>query len=150
MAFNTLLRSHSGLGFRSFNQTLACSIRFYHSSVYPRPPNYTAGQHKILSSALSLVPSTGFTTQTLLDGAKKAGYLEITHNLFPRGVWSLVEFHLVTQREALSSIPLEKGVGAEKAIRKLCIERLKANEEIIGQWQEVLAALSGSNTRRLP
>jgi ubiquinone biosynthesis protein COQ9 len=104
-------------------------------------------EHKILSSALSLVPSSGFTPQTLVEGAKKAGYLDITHNLFPRGVWSLVEYHLVTQREALSSISLEEeGVG--KTVRKLCVERLKGNKDVIGRWQEVIASQFRELTRR--
>ena len=112
------------------------TLRPYHSLNHPPSPSYTPLQHKILSTALTLVPSTGFTSQTLTEGAKQAGYLEITHNLFPRGPWSLVEYHLVRQREALSSIPLEEG-GVGKTIRKLCVERLNGNKEIIRQWQEV-------------
>jgi ubiquinone biosynthesis protein COQ9 len=120
----------------SINRTTISSLRFYHSPNYPPPPTYTPIQHKVLSTALSLVPSTGFTHQTLSEGAKKAGYLEITHNLFPRGTWSLVEYHLITQRELLSSITLEEA-GVGKTIRKLCVERLKGNTPIIGKWQEV-------------
>jgi len=112
------------------------NLRSYHSLNHPPLPSYTPLQHKILSKALTLVPSTGFTSQTLTEGAKQSGYLEITHNLFPRGPWSLVEYHLVRQREALSSIPLEEG-GVGKTIRKLCVERLNGNKEIIGQWQGV-------------
>jgi ubiquinone biosynthesis protein COQ9 len=111
-------------------------LRSYHSPNHPHPPSYSPIQHKILATALSLVPRLGFTAESLTEGAKQAGYLEITHNLFPRGPWSLVEYHLVTQREALSSVPLdEKGVG--RTIRKLCVERLKGNKDIIGRWQEV-------------
>ena len=84
------------------------NLLFYHSSNHPPSPSYTPLQHKILSTSLSLVPSTGFTSETLTEGAKQAGYLEITHNLFPRGPWSIVEYHLVRQREALASIPLAR------------------------------------------
>jgi ubiquinone biosynthesis protein COQ9 len=118
-------------------RTILPSIRSYHSSNHPRSPSYTPIQHKILSTALSLVPSTGFTPQTLTDGAKQAGYLEITHNLFPRGPWSLIEYHLVRQRESLSSILLPEGAGVGKTIRTLCVERLKGNKDVIGRWQEV-------------
>ena len=117
------------------------TLRPYHSFNHPPSPSYTPLQHKILSTALTLVPSTGFTSQTLTQGAKQAGYLEITHNLFPRGPWSLVEYHLVRQREALSSIPLEEGGGVGKTIRKLCVERLNGNKEIIGRWQEVKGSM---------
>jgi hypothetical protein len=113
------------------------AIRLYHSANHPKPPSYTPLQHKILSSALALVPSKGFTAETVSEGAKQAGYLEITHNLFPRGAWALVEYHLVTQREKLAGVPLENTTGVSKAIRKLCVERLKGNKDIIGRWQEV-------------
>src|SRR5271170_5219903 len=96
------------------------TTRSYYSQNHPPSPTYTPLQHKILSTALTLVPSTGFTTQTLTQGAKQSGYLEITHNLFPRGPWSIIEYHLVGQRESLSSIPLEEG-GVGKTIRKLCV-----------------------------
>jgi ubiquinone biosynthesis protein COQ9 len=128
-------------------RTVTNQLRSYHSPNHPPCPSYSPLQHKILRTALSLVPSSGFTAQTLTQGARDAGYLEITHNLFPRGPWSLVEYHLVTQREALSSIPLdEAGVG--KTIRKLCIERLRGNKELIGRWQEVLANVAALMNRR--
>jgi ubiquinone biosynthesis protein COQ9 len=117
-------------------RTIISHVRCYHSPNHPPSPSYSPLQHKILSTALSLVPSSGFTAETLSQGAKQAGYLEITHNLFPRGPWSLVEYHLVTQREALSSIPLDEG-GVGKTIRKLCVERLRGNKDVIGRWQEV-------------
>ena len=122
----------------SLNRTIVkpAAARLYHSPNHPPSPTYTPQQHKILNTALSLVPSQGFTSETLREGAKQAGYLEITHNLFPRGPWSLVEYHLITQRERLSSIPLNEG-GVGKTIRKLCVERLKGNKDIIGRWQEV-------------
>src|SRR5271155_2488002 len=118
-------------------RTILPSIRSYHSPNHPHSPSHTPLPHKILSAALSLVPTTGFTTQTLTQAAKQAGYLEITHNLFPHGPYSLIEYHLVRQRESLSSIPLPEGAGMGKTIRTLCVERLKGNTEIIGQWQEV-------------
>jgi ubiquinone biosynthesis protein COQ9 len=118
------------------NRTRLPQLRSYRSSNHPHSPRYTSLQHTILSNALAIVPSSGFTSESLTQGAKQAGYLEITHNLFPRGPWSIVEYHLVTQRESLSSISLdEQGVG--RTIRKLCMERLKANKNVIGQWQEV-------------
>jgi len=124
-------------------RTMPPSLRQYHSANHPPSPIYTPLQHQILSKALALVPSKGFTPETLTEGAKHAGYLEITHNLFPRGPWSLVEYHLVRQREALSSVPLEEGLGVGRTIRKLCVERLKGNTEIIGQWQDVPRRIVG-------
>lgn len=123
---------------RSSSSIIIEYIRSYHSPNHPPSPTYTPQQHKILTTAISLVSTHGFTSETLREGAKEAGYLEITHNLFPRGPWSLVEYHLVTQREALSSIPLNEG-GIGKTIRKLCVERLKGNKDVIARWQEVLS-----------
>lgn len=145
-SYDILLTKETTMSFPSLRtsallrRTILPQSRAYHSPNHPPFPSYTPIQHKILKTALSLVPSTGFTSQTLTEAAKQSGYLEITHNLFPRGPWSLVEYHLVTQREALSSVPLEeKGVG--KTIRKLCVERLRGNKDVIDRWQEVCPLL---------
>jgi len=142
VSYDLLLAQQPNMSFPSLRtspllrRTILPQLRSYHSPNHPASPSYTPIEHKILKTALSLVPSTGFTSQTLTEAAKQAGYLEITHNLFPRGPWSLVEYHLVTQREALSAVPLEeKGVG--KTIRALCVARLRGNKDVIERWQEV-------------
>jgi len=123
------------VSFPLLRPNIQCS-RFYRSPNHPPSPTYSPLQHKILSTALTLVPSSGFTQQTLTEAAKQSGYHEITHNLFPRGPWSIIEYHLETQREKLSSIPLEDGrIG--KNIRTLCVARLEGNKEIIQRWREV-------------
>jgi ubiquinone biosynthesis protein COQ9 len=118
-------------------RTVSPCLRQYHSANHPPSPSYTPLQHQVLSTALTLVPSKGFTPETLAEAAKQSGYLEITHNLFPRGPFSIVEYHLIKQREALASVPLEEGLGIGRTIRRLCVERLKGNAEIIERWQEV-------------
>ena len=91
----------------------------------------------------------GFTDASLSLGAREVGYLDITVNLFPRGVFDLVNYHLVTNRLALKKL-LEiqaakddggalKGLGVGARVRFLTLERLMANRPIIHRWQEVLA-----------
>ena len=79
-------------------------------------------------------------------GARQAGYLDVSTQLLPRGVFDLVNYHLVTQRLALkdavqfpegadSGSGKQLGIGAK--VRTLALARLRANEPIIHRWQEV-------------
>jgi hypothetical protein len=60
----------------------------------------------ILRQALSLVTSKASPPKPS-PNAKQSGYLEITHNLFPHGPFSIVEYHFIKQLHALISVPLE-------------------------------------------
>ncbi|KAL7272736.1 Ubiquinone biosynthesis protein coq9, mitochondrial [Rhizina undulata] len=126
-------------------------LRAYHSYQHPPPPSpFTPVESAILSAALLQVPSHGFSTKALSLGARDAGYLDISINLFPRGVFDLVNYHLVTERMKLAEkinfekIEQELGnkLGTPAKIRMLCVERLKANAPVIGHWQEALAYMS--------
>jgi ubiquinone biosynthesis protein COQ9 len=89
------------------------------------------------------VPEHGFTHRALSLGARDAGLLDISPSALPDGAFSLIRYHLHTQRLALAEksndvfrrdhAPL--GVGAKVAA--LTWERLMANRDIIHQWQEV-------------
>lgn len=86
------------------------------------------------------VPKLGFCEEALIQGAKDAGYLEASVQLFPRGVFDLINYHLVTQRLALKDkvkFPegLQLGLGAK--VKTLTMARLRGNAEIIKQWQGV-------------
>jgi ubiquinone biosynthesis protein COQ9 len=116
----------------------------YHSYDYAQPPPFPPAESAILSSAYAHVPSHGFTIDALKLGARDAGYLDVSTNLLPRGVFDLINYHLVTQRLALQNnvqFPEESeggkkmGVGAK--VRTLTLARLRANEPIIHRWQEV-------------
>lgn len=121
--------------------------RRYHSYQHPPPTSpFTPAESAILSAALRHVPLHGFSVTALSLGARDVGYLDVSVNLIPRGVFDLVKYHLVTERLRLKiSVDfrrLEQGDGAEKPsvpakIRALCVERLKANSPIIHRWQEV-------------
>jgi len=77
-------------------------------------------------------------------GARDAGYLDVSTNLLPRGVFDLVSYHLVTQRLALQNsvqIPDQAESGKKMStgakVRTLTLARLRANKAIIHRWQEV-------------
>jgi len=99
-----------------------------------------------LSSALAHVPIHGFTQEALTLGAKDAGYLDISSNLFPKGTFDLVKYHLVSQRLGLKDriqFP-DENFGVGRKVRNLILERLRANVDtgIVTRWQEALAIMS--------
>ena len=126
-----------------------CS-RSYHSYEHEAPPPFTPTQDAILSAALAHVPTHGFTTTALTQGARDAGYLDISTNLFPTGAFSIVNYHLVTQRLALAkhTPSLQPQTDITARIRSLALHRLHANKPIVHRWQEALAILS--TVRYLP
>lgn len=127
--------------------------RPYHSHEHlptpPFPPTHTA----ILSAALPHVPAHGFTPTALSLGATDAGYPPVSTNLFPRGAFDLVHYHLATARLSLkdrlrSRFPPTPGgedaeawraMGTGAKVKALVLERLRANAErgVVGRWQEV-------------
>jgi ubiquinone biosynthesis protein COQ9 len=114
----------------------------YHSYDYAEAPPFSKAESAILSSAYAHVPSYGFTIDALKLGARDAGYLDASTNLFPRGVFDLVNYHLVTQRLALKDNVQfpddgEKKLGVGSKVRSLTLARLRANEPVIHRWQEV-------------
>lgn len=124
--------------------------RSYHSYEHQAPPPFNPTEDAILSAALAHVPTHGFTTAALAQGARDAGYLDISTNLFPSGAFSIVNHHLVTQRLALAkhASSLQPQTDITTNIRSLALRRLHANEPIIHRWQEALALLS--TARHLP
>ncbi|KAI7226212.1 hypothetical protein KC330_g8896 [Hortaea werneckii] len=119
-----------------------------------QPLPYRPAESAILSAALTThVPRHGFTPEALRLGAKDAGYLDISANLFPAGAFELVKFHLVTQRLGLKDrvqfpSPTAGGPGSGPGIgtkvRTLILARLRANLEtgVIPHWQQALGLMS--------
>jgi ubiquinone biosynthesis protein COQ9 len=79
-------------------------------------------------------------------GCKDAGYIAASTNLFPKGAFSLVEWHLLSQREALKknvdviegkTVEGGKPMGVGAKVKELTWRRLMGNEAIIHRWQEV-------------
>ena len=120
--------------------------RRYHSHDHPSPTGpFTETETLILSAAIPHIPTHGFTNTTLSLGAKEAGYIDASTNLFPKGAFSLVQWHLYTQRTGLKDrcadlLRAEEGkkeMGVGQKVKALTWERLMGNREIIGRWQEV-------------
>ncbi|KAN0101736.1 ubiquinone biosynthesis protein COQ9 [Hyaloscypha variabilis] len=127
-------------------------IRPYHSYDHPPPPGpFNPTESSILEAAIPHIPTHGFTHTTLSIGASDAGYIAASTNLFPNGAFSLVHYHLYTQRLALAkhqhiiSPPPregEKPIGIGGKVKALTWERLMGNKEIIHRWQEALALIA--------
>lgn len=114
--------------------------RSYFSIHHPDPPPFPQTQDRILSAAYDRVPEHGFTSKSLILGAQDAGYLDVTIQLFPRGAFDLINYHLVTQRMALKNnvqFPESARLGLGAKVRTLAMARLRANRTIIHQWQGV-------------
>ena len=142
----SLLRLWSRHNFPSSSRCTSISTpRSYHSYDHPPPPGpFNPIEISILSASLPHIPSHGFTHTTLALGAKDAGYIDASTNLFPKGAFSLVHYHLVTQRLGLADkthvCEVEEGqrlMGVGRKVKALTWERLMANREVIHRWQEV-------------
>ena len=91
------------------------------------------------------MPDHGFTSTALTRGARDAGLLDISPAVLPDGPFSLIRWHLVTQREALKGkgeelFDQEEGgrkMGVGKRVRALTWERLMGNKDVNHRWQEV-------------
>ncbi len=127
--------------------TAVLLLRPYHSYDHPPPPGpFTLTESTILSAAIPHIHSHGFTHTALSLGAKDVGYIDASTNLFPNGAFSLVHYHLYSQRLALAKnerilSPVlqggEKPLGVGGKVKALTLKRLMANREIIHRWQEV-------------
>jgi hypothetical protein len=114
--------------------------RTYFSIHHPDPPPFAETQDRILSAAIERVPEYGFTQKALTLGAKDAGYLDVTVQLFPRGVFDLINYHLVTQRLSLKDhvqFPEGGTLGMGRKVRTLAMARLRANSDTIQHWKGV-------------
>ncbi|KAI0441796.1 ubiquinone biosynthesis protein COQ9 [Xylaria telfairii] len=126
--------------------------RPYHSYDHPAPVGvFSAHEHTILAAAYRHVPEHGFTQHALSLGARDAGYLDVSTNLLSEGPFSLIRYHLVTQREALA-LRLEAMFTDTSAaaatttvparVERLTWERLLGNRDVNHQWQEALAIMA--------
>nr|OQO28187.1 hypothetical protein B0A51_03975 [Rachicladosporium sp. CCFEE 5018] len=118
----------------------------YHSYEHDTPPAYPPVEQAILAAAYEHVPKSGFTQDALNLGAKHAGYLDISTNLFKKGPFDLVMYHLITQRLALGNKVqfLDESWGVGRKVRSLVLERLRANAEagVVPHWQGALGQMS--------
>jgi len=131
-------------GASSRSAVLHAQKHAYHAYDYAPPPPFAPAESAILACAYAHVAAHGFTMDALKRGARDAGYLEASTNLLPRGVFDLVNYHLVTQRLALQhSMPCaeestsEQKMGVGSKVQALTLARLRANAPILHRWPEV-------------
>ncbi|KAL2163694.1 hypothetical protein VTH06DRAFT_5752 [Thermothelomyces fergusii] len=135
---------------RSSPSRLPTSSRQYHSRDHPPPPGpFTPSEATLLSAAYTHVPSNGFTPESLALGARDAGLLDISPAILPDGVFSLIRWHLYTQRTSLAAkaqrLEAENGsMTVADKVEALTWERLKGNVEagVVPRWQEALAIMA--------
>jgi ubiquinone biosynthesis protein COQ9 len=143
--------SHSQKLWRSFhiNRLRLSQQALYHSYEHPSQPPYSSTAESILSASVAHIPQHGFTQKSLQLGAKDAGFMSISTNLFPRGVFDLIAYYLMTKRLALQNsvngengyakIWAENKIGVGSRVKTLLLERLNMNAKagIIKKWPEV-------------
>ncbi|KAK3689993.1 COQ9-domain-containing protein [Podospora appendiculata] len=117
--------------------------RAYHAYTHPAPPPpFSPIETAILSAAYTHVPTHGFSRTSLALGARSAGYLDISTNLLPDGVFSLIKYHLLSQRELLSTTPLPPSPPLSSRVELLTFTRLLANAPVLPHLQSALAIMA--------
>lgn len=117
--------------------------RTYYSYDHPAAVGaFGSTEEAILSAAYKHVPEYGFSNRALGYGARDAGYLDISPSVLPDGAFSLIRYHLVSQREMLTIKSQELFKDQESLrpgarARDLTWARLLANRDVIHHWQEV-------------
>lgn len=125
-------------------QAVRCR-RSFHAHDHPPPPGpFGATESAILAAAYRHVPEHGFTQRALSLGARDVGLLDISSSALVDGPFSLIRWHLITQRQALAwrSRELFEGenaplLGVGRKVAALTWERLLGNKDVIHRWQEV-------------
>ncbi|KAK7428671.1 Ubiquinone biosynthesis protein coq9, mitochondrial [Neonectria magnoliae] len=124
------------------------ALRPFHSYDHPPPPGpFGAAEKAILAAAYKHVPEHGFSQKALGLGARDARYLDISASVLPEGAFSLIRYHLVSQRDALAARNEELFKGQElpgiaARVEALTWERLMGNREVLDRWQEALAVMA--------
>lgn len=106
-------------------------------------------EEAILSAASTYIPTHGFTHKSLALGAQDAGYLPASTNLFPRGAFELVLYHLSSRRLELKDTVQfpqategRKPMGTTQKVKTLLLARLHANKPIHDKLPEAIALMS--------
>ncbi|TPX47390.1 hypothetical protein SeMB42_g03334 [Synchytrium endobioticum] len=100
---------------------------------------------KILQCALAMVPTHGFSTAAIEEGAKQLGYPSIAHGMFPRGSIDLISHFLDTAKEGMRRDVLKMDLSSMKTTSKVragVVSRLEFSKPVISQWPEAAAQLA--------
>lgn len=142
------LRSTCHRHLRPPQSTVTGPRRAYHSAGHPAPPTspFSDIEKKLLAAAYAHVPQRGFSAEALALGARDAGYLDVSPNVLPDGVFSLIRWHLATTREQLAGVRrnlpgAEEGAPSRGAlvrsnVETLTWERLRMNVPVVTRLQD--------------
>lgn len=138
-ATNTPHHRHS---YSQQSHPLPHSSSFYsHEHPPSSSPDNTFGrtERAILAAAYAHVPEHGFTHRALSLGARDAGLLDMSPSALVDGPFSLIRWHLLTQRGMMAgrARELDEGMGVGTKVAALTWARLMGNKDIIHRWQEV-------------
>lgn len=117
--------------------------RTYHSYDHPPSPGpFGAVDRSILAAAYKHIPKHGFSQRAIGLGARDAGYPDISSSILPDGQFSLIHYHLVSQRERLADkspelLKDDSLASIDDKVAALTWERLMGNKDTIHRWQEV-------------
>lgn len=121
------------------------------SGAAPGPSSFGRTEAAILAAAYAHVPEHGFTHRALSLGARDAGLLDVSPSALVDGPFSLIRWHLLTQRGMIEVRARELGFGVEgetpvggvgARVAALTWARLMGNKDIIHRWQEALAIMA--------
>jgi hypothetical protein len=136
------------------------SSSFYsHEQPIASPPGAAFGRIEgdILAAAYAHVPEHGFTHRALSLGAKDVGLLDMSPSALADGPFSLIRWHMLTQRGAMEKRARELDETAEGAsmsvgrkVEALTWARLLGNKDIIHRWQEVCVQTQASLPNGFP
>jgi ubiquinone biosynthesis protein COQ9 len=62
----------------------------------------------MLNATMPFVAQSGWTMNSLMQGAKSLGYPSVAHGMFPGGESGLIDAHLAYSRELFAKLVTEK------------------------------------------
>lgn len=95
---------------------------------------------QILADALKRVPESGFEL-ALTEALREKGYSDATRNLFPKGPFNLIQYHLNQQKLQLKNAAVSSDGSFSENIKTLVLHRLMGNR-VLGSSSRLSEALA--------
>ncbi|KAJ3093208.1 hypothetical protein HK102_000009 [Quaeritorhiza haematococci] len=113
----------------------------------PNPDESSSSEavQRLLDASLCYVPTHGWTTQALEEGAKSIGYPSVAHGIASRGGIELVEYSVRKCTREMRKEMLSRdltGMRKRDIVREACVVRLNMLAPYIKKWPEALALMA--------
>ncbi|KAJ1920095.1 Ubiquinone biosynthesis protein coq9, mitochondrial [Tieghemiomyces parasiticus] len=106
----------------------------------------SAAVDRIYQTALSLVPTHGWTEAAVTEAVRSLGYPPILHGIVPDGPLGLVDYFLTHSRQEmvrrLEAEPALATSATRDRLFRACKARLELTGPYISRWQEAAAILA--------